>query len=174
MPRASARGGARSGSQGQQYPNRSDLAGPAPVTTAPGQPYGARAEQQAAQNAIPTGTPAQPSPQTPGAPPSSVPSAAPGGAPGPADLAAMMAAHNGPGEGLALGRPTERPNEPVTHGLPVGPGGGPEALQGVGAAARNGAVEQGTLRNLLTNIASSPGATSAIRDLAARAAGGAM
>lgn len=172
MPRPSSRGGARTGSPGNQYPNRSDLAGPAPVTTAPGQQYGARAEQQAAQNAIPTGTPSQP-PQTPGAPASSAATPAPQGAPGPADLAAMVQGHNGPGD-QSLTRPTERPNEPVTHGLPVGPGGGPEALQGIGAAARDSTVEQGTLKNLLGNMAAAPGATSAIRDLAARAAAGAM
>ena len=99
----------------------------------------------------------------------------PGGQPQPQqDPMALAAAHAGPGTSLALDRPTERPNEPVTHGLPVGPGAGPEALTGVGAAARDSTVEQGTLQNLLTNMAASPGATSAIRDLAARAQGGAM
>ena len=73
-----------------------------------------------------------------------------------------------------LDRPTERPNEPVTHGLPVGPGAGPEALTGVGAAARQGVVEQGTLAHLLGSLASQPNATTAIRDLAARASAGAM
>lgn len=33
-----------------------------------------------------------------------------------------------PGEMGALDRPTERPGEPVTAGLPSGPGPGPEAL----------------------------------------------
>jgi len=80
-----------------------------------------------------------------------------------------MVGSNGP-----LTRPTERPNEPVTHGLPVGPGAGPEALQGVGAAARENAVEQGTLSHLLTSLASVPNATSAIKDLAARATQGVM
>lgn len=146
--------------------NRSDLAAPtpAPIQTAPGQSYGEAAQQQQAQRAIPT---------------ANGPTMAPGGAPpqapaSAADAVAQAQGHDGPGDSLSLMRPTERPNEPVTHGLPVGPGGGPEVLQGIGAAARNGAVEQGTLRNLLSNIAQSPGATSAIRDLAARAAGGAM
>lgn len=31
---------------------------------------------------------------------------------------------------VPLVRPSERPNEPFTHGLPVGPGAGPEALEG--------------------------------------------
>jgi hypothetical protein len=54
----------------------------------------------------------------------------------------------------------------------MGPGGGPEVLDGIGGAARQGAVEQGTLGNLLTSLAQSPQATTAIRDLAARAQGG--
>ena len=154
--------------------NRTDLLKPAAPTAAGGQTYGDRAQQIAAQRAIPiangpTLTPNAP-PAGPGGP-QSPPSAGP---PGPQDLQAMTDAHNGPGTSLALDRPTERPNEPVTHGLPVGPGAGPEALTGVGAAARDSTVEQGTLQNLLTNMAASPGATSAIRDLAARAQGGAM
>lgn len=85
---------------------------------------------------------------------------------------AMAQAHNGPGDSLALDRPTERPNEPVTHGLPVGPGGGPEALNGVGAVAREGAMGQATLNQLLSTLASRPNAPSAVQDLATRAAGG--
>lgn len=42
-------------------------------------------------------------------------------------------------------RPTERPNEPVTHGLPFGPGGGPEVL---GPQAQQGDVGS-ALRGLL-------------------------
>ena len=146
-------------------PNRTDLA--APVTAPTGQPYGVRAQQIAAQGAIPMGQQ-----------PVASPGPGPGAPPPPIDMAAMqagMAQHaaiHGPPQ--PLNRPTERPNEPVTHGLPVGPGGGPEALQGVGAAARDNAVEGGTLKNLLMGMAQSPGATSAIRDLAARAQGGAL
>src|SRR5690242_6908610 len=33
---------------------------------------------------------------------------------------------------LPFNRPTERPDEPVTHGLPSGPGGGPEVLAPAG------------------------------------------
>jgi hypothetical protein len=47
-------------------------------------------------------------------------------------------------------------------------------LDGIGGAARQGAVEQGTLTHLLTSMAQSPGATSAIRDLAARAQSGVL
>lgn len=154
--------------------NRTDLNVPAPITTAPNQPYGQAAQQQVAQRAIPmAGAPTMPAnapPAGPGGPQSSPPAA---GAPGPDQLQAMTIAHNGPGDSLLLDRPTERPNEPVTHGLPSGPGGGPETLTGVGAAAREGAVDQSTLKNLLTNMAAMPGATQAVQDLAARAQGGA-
>ncbi len=99
----------------------------------------------------------------------------PGGQPQPQqDPMAMAAAHNGPGTSLALDRPTERPNEPVTQGLPVGPGAGPEALTGVGAAARDSSIEQGTLSHLLQSMASQPSATSAIQFLADRAASGSL
>jgi len=96
------RGGRRSGKPGQAYPNRSDLpTAPDPgAGTFKGQPYGA-ATQQAAM-AAPPGAP----PGAPGAPPGGPP---PGGL---GDFA----------------RPSERPNEPITHGLPVGPGGGSEVL----------------------------------------------
>ena len=147
-------------------PNRSDLTRPT-STTVPGQGYGEAAQQRAAQQAIPMGSPPIAGGSSPAAP------SAPAQQPQLQDVLAAAQAHNGPGN-LPLTRPTERPNEPVTHGLPVGPGAGPEALGGVGAAARENVVEQGTLRNLLTNIAAAPGATSAIRDLAARAQGGVM
>src|ERR1035437_7628277 len=158
---------ARSSSPAKQLqPNRSDLTKPLPVQAAPNQGYGEAAQQKVAQRAIPMGPPpiqgpppAAPAPGTalPGAGPSSpqLPLAIPGAA--------------GP-----LSRPTERPNEPVTHGLPMGPGGGPETLDGIGGAARDGAIEQGTLSHLLTGLAARPDATSAIKDLAARAQNGAL
>ena len=142
-------------------PNRADLTRPT-VQQVPGQGYGEAAAQRSAMQAIPLPTPQAPGGAAPAAvaPPAGPMSALPG---------APMVGANGP-----LTRPTERPNEPVTHGLPMGPGAGPEALQGVGATARETAVEQGTLTHLLTNLAATPGATSAIKDLAARAQGGAM
>jgi len=39
-----------------------------------------------------------------------------------------------PGSLTPLAAPTERPNEPVTTGLPSGPGAGPEALMAGGPA----------------------------------------
>jgi hypothetical protein len=141
--------------------NRTDLASPtpAPIQTAPGQTYGEAGAQQAAQQAVPT---------------ANGPTAVPGGAPqvGMDQIMAQATANNGPGNSMLLNRPTERPNEPVTAGLPVGPGAGPESLQGVGAVARDNAVQQGTLAHLLTSIAQAPGATDALRDLASRAQAG--
>lgn len=146
--------------------NRSDLTQPS-AQAVPNQPYGVAAQQRMAMNAIPLPNQQQARPSSPAAggaasslPTPGVPSAVQG---------APMVGANGP-----LTRPSERPNEPVTHGLPVGPGAGPEALQGVGAAARQGAVEQGTLSHLLTSLAAGPNATSAIKDLAARANSGVL
>lgn len=158
--------------------NRTDLNRPAPVTTVTGQTYGDAAAQEASQRIQPMAGGAT---QTPGAPASSAPPPAaptPQGASGPSDMMAALQAHVAGGGGAggrgSLTRPTERPNEPVTHGLPMGPGGGPEALQGVGALTRDNAVEQGTLSHLLQSMATQPGATQAVQDLANRALSGAL
>ncbi len=110
-----ARGGRRAGNKGTSYPNRTDLQGAQlPVSAPTGLPYGDRAKLIAAQRAVPMGSapPAAPSPAGGGG--SSPPPAAP--SPGPA-----------PGT-LPFTGPTQRPAEPVTAGLPLGPGPGPEAL----------------------------------------------
>jgi hypothetical protein len=44
-----------------------------------------------------------------------------------------------PGSLTPLTAPTDRPDEPLTHGLPVGPGGGPEVL-GLGSPATMGSL----------------------------------
>ena len=146
-------------------PNRADLTRPT-AQQVPGQGYGEAAQQKVAQQAIPMGpppiqgtAPAAPAPGT----------ALPGAGPSSPQMPLAI-----PGAAGALSRPTERPNEPVTHGLPMGPGGGPETLDGIGGAARDGAIEQGTLSHLLTGLAARPDATSAIKDLAARAQNGAI
>lgn len=139
---------------------RIDQVQPQPISTVPGQPYGAAAEQQQAQQIAPM--------SGGGLPP---PAGAGGG-----DLMAMLQQHvaGAPQRG-PLVRPTERPNEPVTAGLPMGPGAGPEALTGVGALARQSAVSNnGTLGNLLQTLATQPSASAAMRDLASRALGGAQ
>jgi hypothetical protein len=113
------RGGRRKGTPGKAYGNRTDLNQPqAPGTPVfKGQPYGAATQQQQAMAAAPPAPPGQP-------PVSGVPTA--GGPPG--------VPPGGLGE---FTRPTERPNEPITHGLPTGPGAGPEAI---GLDPRNDAV----------------------------------
>lgn len=108
-----ARGGRRAGRAGVKYPNRTDLQGAQLPANAPtGLPYGDRAKLMAAQRAVPMGTA--------GAGTVSPPAGGQGTPPSPGPQ---------PGTLPFLGD-TERPGEPVTAGLPVGPGPGPEALSG--------------------------------------------
>ena len=104
------RGGKRRGQVGKPYPNRADLRTTQAPKAAQGQPYGEAKAQLQSQQAIPLSrTPA--------------PTAQPGGT---AALAGMVG-----GGGVSvppLNAPTTRPNEPLTAGLPSGPGPGPEAL----------------------------------------------
>jgi len=100
------RGGSRQGKPGGSYGNRSDLRTVKPATPT-GQPYGANKAISDSAAALPPG--AAPA----GAPP--MPQGAPSAGPMPGDSGDFM-------------RPTERPNEPITAGLSVGPGAGPEAL----------------------------------------------
>lgn len=72
-----------------------------------GQTYGQRAEQERAQQMVPTGAP-------------------------PTDI-------------VPLGAPSERPSEPVTAGLPMGAGPGPEAIAGVG-------IQPGSRQDLVLQI----------------------
>lgn len=108
------RGGRRRGTPGKAYGNRTDLTqAPNPgQATFKGQPYGAASEQAQAQAAVPPQSP----PGPPGAPPAAGPPPIPPGGLG------------------AFNRPTERPGEPLTSGLGMGPGAGPEAL---GMTSRN-------------------------------------
>lgn len=107
------RGGRRSGAPGKAYANRTDLnkSDALAKKTVPGQAYGAAQQQREAQSVIPVaGTPA-PAPRV--TPPSSGSGAVAGGPlPG----------------ALGFTDPSARPNEPVTAGVPVGPGPGPQAL----------------------------------------------
>lgn len=110
---ADNRGGVRQGIPGTFHPNRSDLRTPGtpigPSNLPKGQPYGQATQQAQALRAVPV-APSNPSSGT------SVPAQ-------PAQL--------GPGDVPGLGDPTANPNEPVTAGLPIGPGAGPEALGGL-------------------------------------------
>jgi hypothetical protein len=104
MPRK-GRGGERQGTPGTSYANRTDLN--MPISTVPNQEYGMATAQRQAQQAIPMA-----------ASPSSAPQVAPQAARPPAPA---------PGS-LPHIAPTQRPDEPVTTGLPFGPGAGPEAM----------------------------------------------
>ena len=146
--------------------NRTDLT--VPNVQAPAQQYGERSQQQAAQRSVPVAAPPIPAPA--GGTTPTAPGTAPAGPTGGAQAGGLPPV-SGPGI-LPFLHPSNRPNEPVTAGLPTGAGPGPEALTGVGAIAANQAVEQGTLRNLLTSLASGPASSAAVRDLAAVAAAG--
>lgn len=101
------RGGRRAPIPGKAYSNRSDLNSRAQLTpmAATGQPYGQAGAQLAAQRAVPIAS-APPLPE--GEPPQwSMPQLP------------------------SLSGPSQRPDEPVTHGLPIGPGAGPAALTGL-------------------------------------------
>lgn len=116
---AENRGGARTGQPGRNYPNRSDLAGQ-PAQAPKGQTYGDAGAQLASQSVTPVaGSPS-------GAPAASpMPGLAPGEIPGLTDATGM-------------------PNEPITAGLPMGPGPGPEAL----TMAKPGPEELSVLRGI--------------------------
>lgn len=106
MPRR-GRGGARQGKPGATYSNRSDLHVPKANFT--GQAYGTASAQSASQAAVPVAAPPNtPTPQT-------TPAAATPG-PDPGTLGSLL-------------DPTARPNEPLTAGLPTGPGPGPQGLR---------------------------------------------
>jgi hypothetical protein len=85
---------------------------PLPMQAATGQTYGKHAEQIAAQRAVPMAGP--PSTATAPAPHASAPIRP---VQGPL-----------PGQVLPLDAPSTRPNEPLTAGMPLGAGPGPEAL----------------------------------------------
>jgi hypothetical protein len=103
-------GGARQGTPGQRYPNRSDLRVQKP-TAVPNQGYGQAGAQLAAQKVVPmAGAPAPPVPAAPSA--ATVPGA--GGFATPSDTPSLT-------------DPTQRPDEPLEAGMPFGPGPGPQA-----------------------------------------------
>jgi len=125
MPR-SGRGGARQGTPGQAYGNRTDLNASLPIQTVPNQGYGVAAAQQAAQRAIPMGAqpvPGAAAPVAQGQGPIPQPAQ-----PQPTTITGQLPpTQMYPGE-LKFGHPTEAPEEPITAGLPFGDGPGPEVL----------------------------------------------
>ena len=67
-----------------------------------------------------------------------------------------------------IDRPTERPDEPLTAGLPIGPGPGPEVL---GAIPDDDALDAQALAPYLPTLelmASSPNASTAMRNFVRR------
>lgn len=102
-----ARGGRRRGRPGTAYGNRRDL-NEMPVAAPTGLGYGERKAIEDAQRAVPVASP--------GVPPQAAPTSPP------------PATWPIPGTLTPLDAPSERPGEPVTAGLPIGPGAGPEAL----------------------------------------------
>lgn len=155
MPRT-GRGGARQGTVGQAYGNRTDLNTSMPIQTATGQGYGVAAEQQAAQRAIPVA--AQP---VQGAQLGS-PAAGPGVIPqqeAPATITGQMQPlQKYPGEFKFL-EPSEYPNEHITAGLDTGPGPGSEVMSSF----------KPQLSSVLQSLASAPGASATLIDLASAA-----
>lgn len=148
-----ARGGRRAGSRGGSYANRSDLRAALPLNAPEGLPYGERQQLLAAQRAVPMA----PAPTTRAATaPGPVPSTAGPGVPTPV-----------PGAAGAFLRPTERPHEPVTAGMALGPGPGPEAL---GPLTRPGGGS--SVSGLLQSLAGSPNATPEVQALASYSQGG--
>lgn len=149
MPRT-GRGGKVDGKVGQAYSNRTDLN--AATTTVPGQEYGQQIAQQMAMRNVPT---AQAANNTLRAP-QTIQNAQPA----PSATSATPA----PQAPLLWDHPSDRPGEPIHAGLPVGPGPGPEALAPPPAAA------QAPTASLLAQLASAPGATPEVRQLALAAA----
>jgi len=135
MPRK-GRGGARQGTPGIAYGNRTDLN--QPISTVPGQEYGKATEQRDAQRAVPMAS----SPV--------------------ADIDPSMAPPTPQGRPMAMPgslpyiAPTSRPDEPVTAGLPTGPGPGPEALGATGP----------TFDQIIRSVASSPHASAVATQIA--------
>lgn len=127
-----ARGGQRAGRIGTTYSNRTDLH--QPVKVADGGEYGSRKMLEQAQKVVPL--PQQPAIPAAGGPPAAVSAVPPAPQPG-----------LSPGE-LDFARPTELPQEPVTNGLPMGPGAGPEALNLPGAASTTANM----LRTMYANV----------------------
>lgn len=107
-------GGARQGTPGKTYANRSDLQG----ATAKGQEYGAAKAQQDAMKAVPMPQQQPPAPPAPGPP--------------------MIS----PDETPTLRGASARPDEPITAGLPFGPGRTPTRSDTVPDAAGDDMVDQ--------------------------------
>lgn len=101
-----ASGGSRSGTPGELYPNRGDMAQPKLVSV--GQEYGQRQATEESLSKQPLRNNST-------------------------SLNQRVPADDMRGMIPSLSDPTARPDEPLTAGLPMGPGPGPEALTGMPA-----------------------------------------
>lgn len=145
MPGGRGRGGRRSGTPGKAYANRSDLAGKAPISAAPGQGYGERKAQEDAQRAVPMGTPE--------IAPEAAFTGRPAGMPPPGAMGDLFA-------------DSTRPDEDVMNGAALGPGLGPDAFGTYGQdAARQDSQQLAKYLPALEEIANRPGSSSAMRHL---------
>lgn len=103
---ATGHGGARLGTQGTSYSNRSDLSAQ-PIRTAPSKTYGDATAQRASQQAMPL---------------AQVPATPPGGAPQAGGTAPPPGVQDPTG---GLYADSMHPDQPVTDGMQQGPGAGP-------------------------------------------------
>lgn len=125
------------------HSKRTDAAQPhQAISAVPDQGYGEAGQQMAAQHIAPMGG-ATPMPNAPSA--------------GAVAAAAQQAPMYTAGD---FARPSERPNEPVTHGVPIGPG----SNEPVAAAPQAPPVSQGTgyVTNLLQSAAAQGAAGSSV------------
>lgn len=145
MPRARkpGSGGARQGEPGRAYANRTDLSG-----SYTGQQYGQATAQRQSMQAVPVAAPGGPSAPVP-APASTAPP---------------------PGSAGPFNRPTDRPGEPVTAGLPIGPGAGPEAM-GMGDSTQEDLRTLAPYLPTLELLTSQPGSSVTTRNLVRRLRG---
>lgn len=147
-------------------PRRTDLLVPKPeaVTTAPDQEYGKRTAQEQSQRILPLGSA---SASVGGNQPSA-------GVSGPTGAAGLppqqQVPSRSPGDRGDWRRPTERPGEPLTTGLPSGPGPGPEGLTGFAALGHAQATNSnGSTAQMLAMMANNPNASDIVKTLAANA-----
>lgn len=138
------------------YPNRTDLAAADSGKQLanqgiPGGQYGDEAREQAEQRAVPEGsTPVPTTPSDAVATATSTPGATQG-----QDTSPVSNPLPTPGS-MPFLHPTNRPNEPVTAGLPFGPGPGPSAISNAPPL----------VADTLATLAASPNASSRVAQLA--------
>lgn len=144
---------------GRKKENRGGLRGVVPATAAQGQQYGERSRQIAAQRLQPMAAAGAGS-TAPTAPGPGAGLAMP--APGPGSPMPAMGGPT-PGSLTPLDAPSNRPGEPVTAGVPIGPGVGMEAL-GLQSADAIDIEEIAKYLPTLELMASQPSATTATRN----------